>query len=227
MERQNFKLWLCHISAELINSCLSLNIENCPGCRDGILSPILHFHTSFSLKDVIEKYFDIALKKMDVEYLSEKFCTKLNLRDEQSYDRLIKVGKSFLETLTAKALYYGDYITVENDKIVSELIVMDISDNDNTSEFTSIPERYPSEPAPKKRRIQQKPKCDVKEESSYHKNDVMSNKTIVLPEEEYNPSSPSYEPTPIKQKVSTKKKVNNKEMITQKDVQKALNVRQI
>ena len=226
MERQNLKLWLCHISAELINSCLSLNIENCPGCRDGILSPILHFHTSFSLKDVIEKYFDTASKKMDVEYLCEKFCTKLDLGDEQTYYRFIEVGKSFLKTLTAKALYYGDYITVENDKLVSELIVMDISDNDNISEFTSVPESYPSEPASKKRRIQHKQKVDGKEEPSSHEKAGTDNKTIVL-SEAYDPLSPSYEPTPIKQKVSTKKKVNKKDMITQKDVQKALSVHQI
>ena len=215
-----YKRWLCHIAADLINNCLSLNLENCPGCRDGLTSPILHVHTSFSLKDVIEKYFDGGVERTDIDTLYKFFSNKMELPDDPKYDELITLGKSFLRTLNPRALFYGNYITAENDKLVEELLtvpsILELAECSSTSPTHDID----SDLTPKKRKIVRKQKDSVKESSS-HEN-IRDDE--ILPLETYDPSSPSYEPTPIKRKTPMKKKVNIKDTMHQRDIRQSLDI---
>lgn len=151
-----FKLWLGYIAAEVIDKCISLNLQSCPACKNGVLSPILHFHNHLNLKEIIETYFDGASNNMDVNSLLQKFANKLNVLDISNGGELIMIGQTFVRTLTAKALYYGDYITAENDKIVSDVLNSAALNADipHPTEYNPASPSY--EPAPIKRKIPKK-----------------------------------------------------------------------
>ena len=116
------KTWLSLIVAEIIDICINLNHRNCPGCTDGIQSPILHHHNALNLKDIIEKYLDQAWTFIDLKDLFNKLSARIeDQRSNIEQSEFIKMAESLKFILTAKAIYYGDYINVENEKVINDL----------------------------------------------------------------------------------------------------------
>ena len=129
MDRVDIKIeraWLGFISSVIVDGCIQQNKQNCPACKDGMKSPILHFHNALNLHDIIEKYFAIVIRTIDMKALFEKFEAKMSVYGKYSEfitsynnSELITTGQFFLKTLNPKALYYGDYITPDIDSLVS------------------------------------------------------------------------------------------------------------
>ena len=109
-----FRAWLAFLSADIIQRCTTRLQQECPGCRDGLLSPLLHYHSHFSLHDVMKKYMEIVVLEMDLQQLFSDFMIKFGLFDLPN-DEFVKLGQSFVRFSTADAIYYGNYITKEND----------------------------------------------------------------------------------------------------------------
>ena len=183
--------WLGYIVSEIINTCININLQNCPGCRDGMISPLLHFHTSLSLKDIIETYFSTALTCINIDVLYKNFCSKMNIGDCVNSKELLSLGHSFLRTVNEKAVYYGDYITTENDKIVSDALANSALSANIVTQTNCTAQSYePSyEPTsiPKKKIVRKRKNTSKIESKSKTANNDLND--II---ENYDPSSPTY-----------------------------------
>ena len=109
-----FRTWLAFLSADIIQRCTTRLQQECPGCRDGLLSPLLHYHTHFSPHDTMKKYMDTVVLEIDLQQLFNEFLIKFGLFDLPN-DEFVKLGQNFVRFSTADAIYYGNYITKEND----------------------------------------------------------------------------------------------------------------
>ena len=116
--------WLAFLVENIVRKSLESNEKECNGCRDGIKCAILHLHHQLSLLDKIKIYFECIraemLKEIHIYYAS--FEQKLPHSEDLTRDRNIytSVARSFLITCTAETIYYGRYITEENDSYVDE-----------------------------------------------------------------------------------------------------------
>ena len=109
-----FRTWLAFLSADIIQRCTTRLQQECPACRDGLLSPLLHYHNHFSLHEMMNKYMHLVVLEMDLQQLFGEFTIKFGLFDLAT-DEFVKIGQSFVRFSTADAIYYGNYITKEND----------------------------------------------------------------------------------------------------------------
>ena len=120
-------LWLGYLSGLLVRRCVELSILRCPGCNDKLKSPLLHLHQQQSLLDKIYIHFneikDVLFPTIDELYDVVKH--KLSHSDDRSKDKEIYTnnGRCFLQTLNAESLYYGRYLSGENDFIINELLL--------------------------------------------------------------------------------------------------------
>ena len=108
------KTWFAFLSADLIRRCIDSSVNECPACRDGLLSPLLHFHNQSNLREKIDRYFYQIVMEMDISALFDQFMIQfgwLNL-DRENF---INIGQSFVRFSTPDAIFYGKYITKEND----------------------------------------------------------------------------------------------------------------
>ena len=62
----------------------------------------------------MEKYMHLIVLEMDLQQLYNEFITKFGWFD-LSNDEFVKLGQNFVRFSTADAIYYGNYITKEND----------------------------------------------------------------------------------------------------------------
>ena len=146
------RIWLGFIASEIFNGCIQLNKDNCPACKNGIISPILHFHNALNLHDITEKYFSIVIQNLDLKAIFEKFSAKiLSMYGVTSNNELITIGGFFLKTINPKALYYGDYITAEIDGFVCDGFNKSCADSTNSTSVLYDPESPSYEPIPSKK----------------------------------------------------------------------------
>ena len=62
----------------------------------------------------MKKYMELVVLEMDLQQLFSDFIIKFGLFDLPN-DEFVKLGQSFVRFSTADAIYYGNYITKEND----------------------------------------------------------------------------------------------------------------
>lgn len=108
------KTWFASLSAELIQRCIDCCGKDCSACRDGLMSPLLHFHNELNLHEKIERYFNKVVQEMDIDKLYDQFIVQFgwfNLEREQ----YVAIGQSFARFSTPDAIFYGKYVTAEND----------------------------------------------------------------------------------------------------------------
>lgn len=107
------KTWFGFITAEIIKQCISLCEQTCPACKNGILSPLLHYHNELNLREKIEKF--IGNTAIDLSMLFDQFVIRFGVL---SLDRnqFVNLGQSFISISTPDALLYGKYITQDMDK---------------------------------------------------------------------------------------------------------------
>ncbi len=112
-----FRTWLAFLSAEIIERCTTRLQQECPGCRDGLLAPLLHYHNHFNLHETMKKYMHIVVLEMDLQQLFSEFTLKFGLFNLDTAE-FVKLGQNFVRFSTADAIYYGNYITKENDAVL-------------------------------------------------------------------------------------------------------------
>ena len=120
-----FKTWLAFLSAEIIERCNIRLKQECPGCESNLLSPLLHYHTHFNLLDTLKKYVPAVYIEMDIQKLFNSFLIKFGLF-ELPEEEFIKLGQSFVRFSSADAIYYGNYITKENDRLLYGEVTIEV-----------------------------------------------------------------------------------------------------
>ena len=109
------KTLLAFLSAEIIEQCIVKLKLDCPGCQEGLLSHILHRHTHFSLLETIRLKLPEISTEVDIKKLYNNFLIRFGLFDQPDSE-LVNIGQCFIRFSTAEALYYGNYITKDNEK---------------------------------------------------------------------------------------------------------------
>ena len=109
-----YKTWLAFLSAEVITRCLDRVKENCGGCRISLLSPLLHQHTHFNLLEALKAKMPEISLQMDIQKLFHSFLIRFGFFDLPE-EELVKIGQCFVRFSTPDAIYYGNYITKENE----------------------------------------------------------------------------------------------------------------
>ena len=115
------KTWFAFLSAEVIERCMTRIKDECQGCKIGLRSPLLHYHNHFSLHEAMKaKMPEIALQ-MDIQKIFNAFLIKIGLFDLPE-DEFVKLGQCFVRFSTPDAIYYGNYITKENEHLLYDVV---------------------------------------------------------------------------------------------------------
>ena len=108
------KTWFAFLSADIIQRCIECCKQECPACKDGVLSPLLHLHTQSDLYEKVCRYYYRIMQEMIIADLFDRFILQfgwLSLNREE----FISIGQYFVRFSTPDAIFYGRYITKEND----------------------------------------------------------------------------------------------------------------
>ena len=105
--------WKSFIVACFVKRTLEVAIQECQGCQDSSLSPLLHAHHTGLYKKLIIFFEQIRTELQDnLEEVYNQYQQKFGGTTSPNYG---KEGIEFLKNLTPDYLYYGRYITKEND----------------------------------------------------------------------------------------------------------------
>ena len=116
--------WVAFLSENIVRQSIKISKDKCPGCKDDMQSPILHLHEQQSLIDKIRNAFEyvrgVILLNIDSYY--KQFESKLPCSDDKKKDKIIycNLARTFLLTATPDSLYFGRYLSVENDSFIAE-----------------------------------------------------------------------------------------------------------
>lgn len=108
------KTWFGFLSADIIRRCIENCERQCPACNDGLLSPLLHLHNQYSLREKLDHHYYKIVQETDIAVLFDRFILQfgwLSLNREE----FISIGQYFTRFSTPEAIFYGRYITKEND----------------------------------------------------------------------------------------------------------------
>ena len=118
--------WIGFLAENIIQRCITLTLEECSGCKDGVRCDILHLHHQLSLLDKVKKHFEIARGEVlhSLGPLYREIESKLPHSGYQKKDSTIyrEVGRYFLLTITPQALYYGRYVNDANHGVITEVL---------------------------------------------------------------------------------------------------------
>ena len=106
------KTWLGFLSAEIIRQCIELCAVQCPGCRDGMISPLLHNHNILNLHEKLRNYMHHV--ELNLSTLLDTFSVHFGLFTLDR-NRFLEIGGAFSHFSTPDAIFYGKYINSEND----------------------------------------------------------------------------------------------------------------
>lgn len=106
------KTWYAFISAEIIRQCIDICANECLACQNGILSPLLHHHNELNLREKLEHYLDRV--ELNLLTLFDQFVMQFGWFTLDR-DQLICHAQAFADFSTPDAIFYGKYITYEND----------------------------------------------------------------------------------------------------------------
>ena len=109
-----YKTWLAFLSAEVINRCLERIKGDCQGCKIGLLSPLLHYHNHFNLLEAVKLKMPEITLQMDIQKLFHSFLVRFGFFDLPE-EEFIKIGQYFVRFSTPDAIYFGNYVTKENE----------------------------------------------------------------------------------------------------------------
>ncbi len=103
-----------------------MSLTECPGCKDGMKSEILHLHNQRSLLDKLQIHFEPARAEIlnSIPTLYKNVEDKLPHSDDRKKDMGIycNVGRHFLITCSPQTIYYGRYVTEMNDGFITEVL---------------------------------------------------------------------------------------------------------
>lgn len=160
------KSWFTFLAVVIIERCEIRLKEDCAGCKNGLLASILHYHTRFNLLETIKKYSETVALEMDIQKVYNSFLIQFGNFDLPQ-DEFIQQGQAFVRFSTPEAIYYGNYITKDNqESLYTETI------SEDTTSYEPIPmvqTKITYEPTP----IQTKPK-----KRKYSRKEVIEEKTL-------------------------------------------------
>ena len=117
--------WIAFLCEHIVQKSIKISKDNCQGCRDGMQSPILHLHEQQSLIDKIRNAFEQARGAiiLNIEAYYKQFESKHPHSDDKKKDKIIycNLARTFLLTATPESLYFGRYLSAENDGYVAEV----------------------------------------------------------------------------------------------------------
>ena len=106
------KTWFAYISAEIIRQCIDMCTKECRACKDGILSPLLHYHNELNLREKMVRYVDRV--ELDLTTLFDLFIIQFGWFGLDR-DQFLANAQAFIDFSTPDAMFYGKYINYEND----------------------------------------------------------------------------------------------------------------
>ena len=111
-----FRAWLAFLTAQLLESCLQKCKRDCPACTDGLICPLLHYHTRFNTKEVLERYMPEASSELlqNIDHYYSLFVSKFEYYYLEDKEYITK-GGAFLQVSSPEAIFYGNYINKHND----------------------------------------------------------------------------------------------------------------
>ena len=116
--------WVAFLSEHIVRQSLKISKENCPGCKDDMQSSILHLHEQQSLLEKIRNTFDQARAciLLDIDSYYTQFESKLPHSADKKKDKIVycNLARTFLLTATSDSLYFGRYVSAENDSYIAE-----------------------------------------------------------------------------------------------------------
>jgi len=106
------RTWLGYVTAEVVYQCISLCDEECLACKNGVISPLLHYHNELNLKDKIQRY--LGRVNINLDSLFDQFILRFGWF-ALNRTQYIQLADIFLSVSTPEAMVYGKYITHQND----------------------------------------------------------------------------------------------------------------
>ena len=108
------KTWFAFLSADIIQRCIERCEQECPACNDGLLAPLLHLHNQFNIREKLDHYYYKIVQEMDIAELFDRFILQFGWFS-LNRDEFINIGQYFSRFSTPDAIFYGKYITKDND----------------------------------------------------------------------------------------------------------------
>ena len=109
------RTWLGYVTAEVVHKCVTMCSEECLACRNGIISPLLHFHNELNLKDKLHRYLSRVV--IDLDHLFDQFILQFGWF-ALNRQHFIQLAEIFLNVSTPDAILYGKYIRPDNDQAI-------------------------------------------------------------------------------------------------------------
>ena len=112
------------LAEQIARECTNLTVQNCAACRENLCSPLLHQHCHMNLLDSLREYFQQVrghlLSKISTFY--DCIESKLPHSPDRKKDRMIYLlnAQSFLTSCNAETIYWGRYVSRDNDQYISE-----------------------------------------------------------------------------------------------------------
>ena len=119
-------IWIGYLTGMVLNRCVKLSLQRCPGCAAKLKCPILHQHEQSSLLDKIRLYFDevrgVILSSVDRLY--DMIQRNLPHSSDLKKDKEIYCnnGALFLTTANPDSIYWGRYIDELNDAMIDSMV---------------------------------------------------------------------------------------------------------
>lgn len=106
------KTWFGFLSAEIIRQCIDICAKECLACQNGVLSPLLHYHNELNLHEKMTRYVDRV--ELNLSTLFDQFVIQFGCFT-MDRDLFLNHAQAFVDFSTPDAIFYGKYITYEND----------------------------------------------------------------------------------------------------------------
>ena len=116
-------VWLGVLCDRLVKNARSISEKECPGHKEKFNSPLLHLCQQLSLYEKLAKYFEPAkgdlFKNLEREYNAIEHVVPHSENPEEDKKYYLEFGRNFLLSVTPDAVYFGRYVSEENDQVIS------------------------------------------------------------------------------------------------------------
>ena len=116
-------VWLAVLCDRLIRNAMKISEKECPGHKEKLNSPLLHLCGQLSLYEKLVKYFEPAkgnlFKNLENEYTSIDHVIPHSDKPEEDKKYYLEFARNFLLSVTPDAVYFGRYVSEDNDQIIS------------------------------------------------------------------------------------------------------------
>ena len=112
-------LWIAYVANRVVDEAVKVSRRDCPGHKKAFNSALLHQCQQLSLHDKLAMRFNeirsTVLRQLTTLYDELKDNLPSSENAEQDKTDAISIARQFLLTATADSVYYGRFITEDND----------------------------------------------------------------------------------------------------------------